>query len=53
MKTVNPNWNEQAAKAAQTYLDTGSFSHSALVTQLVFEGYTRAQAEYGVKKVGL
>jgi hypothetical protein len=53
VKKVNPNWNEQAAKAAQTYLDTSSFSHSGLVQQLVFEGFTRAQAEYGVKKVGL
>jgi hypothetical protein len=43
----------QAAKAAQSYLDTSSFSRSGLIEQLMYEGYTRAQAEYGAKKVGL
>ena len=53
VNAVSPNWNEQAAKAAQSYLDTSSFSRSGLIEQLMFEGYTRAQAEYGAKKVGL
>jgi hypothetical protein len=32
------------------YLDTGGFSRSGLIEQLVFEGVTRAQAEYGVQQ---
>ena len=49
----NANWNEQAAKKAAEYLSHGSFSHSGLVDQLVYEGFTLAQAEYGVSTAGL
>jgi host cell surface-exposed lipoprotein len=38
---------------AATYLKYSSFSHSGLIAQLKFEGFTTAQAKYGVKKVGL
>jgi len=47
------NWKQQAAKAAEAYLDYSSFSRSGLIDQLKFEGYTQAQAEYGVSKTGL
>ena len=48
---VDPNWNNQAEQCAQTYLDMGGFSRTALIDQLVFEGFTRAQAEHGVNAV--
>ena len=47
------NWNEQAAKSAESYLDTSGFSRSGLIQQLEFEGYTAAQAAYGVSQAGL
>ena len=47
------DWNKQAAASAQSYLDMSGYSRDGLIDQLVFEGYTRAQAEYGVNKVGL
>lgn len=47
------DWNEQAAKAAQNHLSYSSFSHSSLVDQLEFEGFTPEQAEYGVSTTGL
>ncbi len=46
-------WFEQAAKSAQTYLDFMAFSRSGLIDQLIFEGFTPEQAEYGVTAVGL
>ncbi len=50
------NWNEQAAKAAQQYLDYSHFSRSGLIHQLESEagsGFTHKQAVYGVNKAGL
>ena len=35
------------------YLEYTSFSRSGLIDQLVFEGFTQAQAEYGVGTTGL
>ena len=35
-----------------TYLDVMSFSRSGLIQQLVFEGFTQEEAEYGVNAVG-
>jgi len=48
ISNVTVNWNEQAALSAASYLDSQSFSRSGLMEQLVFEGFTRAQAAYGV-----
>jgi hypothetical protein len=45
--------DEQAAKKAKEYVDYSSFSHSGLIKQLKYEGFTAAQATYGAKKVGL
>ncbi|WP_343206268.1 Ltp family lipoprotein [Arthrobacter yangruifuii] len=36
-----------------SYLDFMGFSHAGLVDQLMFEGYTPEQAEYGVSQTGL
>ena len=46
-------WSEQAAGSAKDYLDGQSFSRSGLIEQLEFEGYTPAQAIYGVNQTGL
>ncbi|WP_304533043.1 Ltp family lipoprotein, partial [Faecalibaculum rodentium] len=47
---VNPDWNEQAVKKAQDYLEYTSFSLDGLVEQLEFEGFTPEQAQYGADK---
>ena len=46
------DWNEQAAKKAESYLEFMSFSRSGLIDQLEFEGFTSSQAEYGADAVG-
>jgi hypothetical protein len=46
------DWNEQAAKKAESYLEFSSFSKSGLYDQLIFEGFSSSQANYGVKAVG-
>ena len=50
--SLGVDWNEQAAKCAENYLDLMSFSRSGLIDQLIFEGFTREEAEYGVSAVG-
>ncbi len=50
---VTVDWNEQAAKKAESYLDFTAFSRSSLIDQLKFEGFTAEQAEYGVSQTGL
>jgi colicin import membrane protein len=50
---VSVDWDEQAAKSAQSYVDMQGFSRSGLIEQLEFEGFTRTQATYGVNAVGL
>jgi len=50
------NWNEQAVKAAKSYLEMSHFSRSGLIRQLesdAGEGFTHKQAVYGVTKAGL
>ncbi len=42
-----------AKKSATSYLKYSSFSRTGLIDQLVFEGFTQAQAEYGVSTTGL
>ena len=41
-----------ALKAAQNYLDFMPFSHSGLIEQLEFEGYTHAEATYAADNCG-
>jgi len=50
VRSMDINWNEQAAKKAASYLEFTSFSRSGLVDQLVFDGFTAEQAQYGVDK---
>lgn len=50
------DWNEQAAKAAQNYLDTMPFSRDALIEQLSSDfgdKFTLEQATYGVDQTDL
>ena len=49
------DWNEQAVKEAQAYLNMKSFSKDGLIDQLSSEygsKFTKEQAEYAVKEVG-
>ena len=53
---VGADWNEQAARAAENYLDTMPFSRQGLIEQLSSDfgdQYTLEQAEYGVTQAGL
>jgi hypothetical protein len=50
---LNVDWNEQAWKSAESYLDFTAFSRSGLIDQLEYEGFTTEQATYGVDKTGL
>ena len=47
-----PLTNEQAAKSAEQYLSFSSFSRQGLIDQLMYEGFTQEQAEYGVTQNG-
>lgn len=48
-----PTLGEQnALKSAQEYLSFSSFSHSGLIQQLEFEGYSHAEATYGADRCG-
>ena len=42
-----------ARKSAASYLKSSAFSRSGLMTQLLYEGFTEAQASYGVATTGL
>lgn len=41
---------KQALKKAKSYLRVMAFSKSSLYDQLIYEGFTKSQARYGVKK---
>lgn len=50
------DWNEQAAKSAKSYLSFKAFSRAGLLQQLTSsagDGFTAAQAAFGVKAAGL
>jgi hypothetical protein len=42
---------ENARESAQSYLDSQSFSRSGLIDQLLFEGFSQADAEYGTDSI--
>ncbi len=49
------DWNEQAVKSAQNYMEFGSFSRAKLMEQLTSEhgeGFTEEQAEYALEEIG-
>jgi hypothetical protein len=43
---------QQAVESAQSYLDMGGFSRKALIEQLVFEDFSKAEAEFAVDYIG-
>ena len=43
---------QNAREKAESYLNSSSFSRSGLIDQLLYEGFSQAEAEYGVKAVG-
>lgn len=50
------DWNAEATRSAQSYLETQPFSRQGLIDQLSSEygeGFTLEQAEYGVSQAGL
>lgn len=46
-------WLSEARGSAESYLDSGSFSRKGLIDQLLYEGFTREQATFGVDEAGL
>jgi hypothetical protein len=44
--------NVEAAQTAADYLEYSSFSRQGLLDQLLYEGFTPSEAEYGVSYVG-
>ncbi|GAB3132742.1 Ltp family lipoprotein [Marisediminicola antarctica] len=44
---------QNAKGSAESHLDYSSFSRSGLVDQLIFEGFTPDEANYGVSQTGL
>lgn len=50
---AEPTFGEQnALKSAQSYLSITAFSHSRLIQQLEYEGYSNAEATYGADRCG-
>ena len=47
---VSVDWNQQAVLKAEDYLGYTSFSRQGLVEQLMYEGFTAEQAEYGASQ---
>jgi hypothetical protein len=45
---LGADWNVQAARKAREYLDFTAFSRQGLIDQLLYEGFTPSEAEYGV-----
>lgn len=43
---------QQAVQSAQSYLDMGGFSRKGLIEQLVFEGFSKTEAEFAVDHIG-
>ena len=43
---------KNALKKAKQYLDYGAFSRTGLINQLIFEGFSSSEAEYGVNFCG-
>lgn len=49
---VDGHWKNAAATAANSHLNTGSFTSSELRNQLSFEGFTEPQIDYALAAVG-
>ena len=50
---IHVSWNAQADKKAKDYLSISAFSKSGLIDQLMFDGFTAAQARHGAASAGL
>ncbi len=50
VRPAHPDWNEQAVKSAESYLEYSSFSLDGLISQLEFEGFTPEQARHGANE---
>ena len=46
-----PMGQQQAVESAQSYIDMGGFSRTGLVEQLVYEGFSSADAEFAVNYI--
>jgi hypothetical protein len=51
--SLHVDWYEQAVGVAKEYLSDQHFSHTGLIEQLKYDGFTAKQAAYGVKGAGL
>lgn len=49
----NADWNQEAVKCAQYYLNAMSMDREELLGQLEYEGFTDAQAKHAADSVGL
>lgn len=47
------SWFEKAAAKAASYQKIFSFSKQQMISQLIYDGFTQEQAEYGASRVGL
>jgi len=53
--SLNVNWDENAVRAAKSYLEMRGFSCKGLISQLsarAGEGFSESQAEYGARNAG-
>jgi Host cell surface-exposed lipoprotein len=50
---LSPASHQNAVRAAQEHLAMEAYSAGGLIDQLVYEGFSAAQARYGVAAVGL
>ena len=47
------NWNKEAKEMAEQYMDSTTYTYKDMVQQLETEGFTKEQAKFGAKAVGL
>ena len=47
-ESASTTGQEQAVETAQSYLDMGGYSRKGLISQLKFEGFSKAEAEFAV-----
>ena len=50
---VGADWGQQAVAKAKSYLEYSAFSREGLIEQLLYEGFSAEEAEFGVSSVGL
>ena len=49
--TCGADWNEQAERSAMNYMQYMALSQEELVEQLIYDGFTEEQAQYGADAV--